>query len=93
MKNKFKGLDLVEKVPEELCKFATLYRSSVKFSSVIQSCPTLCGPMNCSMPGLPIHHQHPEFTQTHVHRVSDAIIDDKVDSKRITEAGTLFEEQ
>jgi len=42
-------------------------------SSVAQSCPTLCDPMNCSMPGLPVHHQHPEFTQTHVHRVSDAI--------------------
>jgi len=38
-----------------------------------QSCPTLCDPMNCSMPGLPIHHQLPEFTQTHVHRVSVAI--------------------
>ena len=43
------------------------------FSSVAQSCPTLCDPMNCSMPGLPVHHQLPEFTQTHVHRVSDAI--------------------
>ena len=42
-------------------------------SSVAQSCPTLCDPMNCSMPGLPVHHQLPEFTQTHVHRVSDAI--------------------
>ena len=39
---------------------------------VAQSCPTLCNPMNCSMPGLPVHHQLPEFTQTHVHRVSDA---------------------
>ena len=38
-----------------------------------QSCPTLCDPINCSMPGLPVHHQLPEFTQTHVHRVSDAI--------------------
>src|SRR5574337_159860 len=47
--------------------------SSVQFSSVAQSCPTLCDPMNCSMPGLPVHHQLPEFTQTHVHRVSDAI--------------------
>ena len=47
--------------------------SSVQFSSVAQSCPTLCNPMNCSMPGLPVHHQLPEFTQTHVHRVSDAI--------------------
>ena len=43
------------------------------FSSVTQSCPTLCDPMECSMPGLPVHHQLPEFTQTHVHRVSDAI--------------------
>ena len=43
------------------------------FSSVAQSCPTLCDPMNSSTPGLPVHHQLPEFTQTHVHRVSDAI--------------------
>ena len=47
--------------------------SSVQFSSVAQSCPTLCDPMNCSTPGLPVHHQLPEFTQTHVHRISDAI--------------------
>ena len=46
---------------------------SVQFSSVAQSCPTLCDPMNCSMPGLPVHHHLLEFTQTHVHRVSDAI--------------------
>ena len=46
---------------------------SVQFSSVVQSCPSLCNPMNCSMPGFPVHHQHPEFTQTHVHRVGDAI--------------------
>ena len=44
-----------------------------QFSSVAQSCPTLCDPMNCSTPSLPVHHQLPEFTQTHVHRVSDAI--------------------
>ena len=43
-----------------------------QFSSVAQSCPTLRDPMNRSMPGLPVHHQLPEFTQTHVHRVSDA---------------------
>ena len=43
------------------------------FSSVAQSCPTLCNPMNRSTPGLPVHHQLPEFTQTPVHRVSDAI--------------------
>ena len=45
----------------------------LQFSSVAQSCPTLCNPMNHSMPGLPGHHQLPEFTQTHVHQVSDAI--------------------
>ena len=47
--------------------------SSVQFSSVAQSCPTICDPMNHSTPGLPVQHQLPEFTQTHVHRVSDAI--------------------
>ena len=46
---------------------------SVQFSSVAQSCPTLCDPMNRSTPGLAVHHHLPEFTQTHVHRVSDAI--------------------
>ena len=50
-----------------------LWPSSVQFSSVPQSCLTLCNPMNPSTPGLPVHHQLPEFTQTHVHRVSDAI--------------------
>jgi len=44
-----------------------------QFSSVSQSCPTLCDPMNRSTPGLPVHHRLPEFTQTHVHRVGDAI--------------------
>ena len=47
--------------------------ASVQFSSVAQLCPTLCDPMNCSTPGLPVHHQLPEFTQTHVHRIGDAI--------------------
>ena len=46
---------------------------AVQFSSVAQSCPTLCNPMNCSMPGPPVHHQLPEFTQTLVHWVSDDI--------------------
>ena len=46
---------------------------SVQFRLVAQSCLTLCDPMNCSMPSLPIHHQPLEFTQTHVHRVSDTI--------------------
>ena len=45
----------------------------VQYSSDTQSCPTLCDPMNRSMPGLPVHHQLPEFIQTHVHRVSDTI--------------------
>ena len=45
----------------------------VQFSSVAQSCPTLCDPMNRSTPGLPVHHQLPKFTQTHIHRVGDAI--------------------
>ena len=48
-----------------LCVFGVWFS---QFSSVAQSCPTLCDPMNCSMPGLPVHHQLPEFTQTHVHR-------------------------
>ena len=46
---------------------------SVQFSSVTQLCLTLCDPMGCSMPGFPVHHQFPELTQTHVHRVGDAI--------------------
>ena len=44
-----------------------------QFSSVTQSCPTFCNPMDCSMPGFPVHHQLPELTQTLVHKVSDAI--------------------
>ena len=51
----------------------SLQFSSVQFSSVAQSCPTLCNPMNHSIPGRPVHHQLPEFTQTHIHRVGDAI--------------------
>ena len=53
--------------------YKTRLLSPVKFSSVTQSCPTLCDPMDCSMPGLPIHHQLPESTQTHVHWVGDTI--------------------
>ena len=45
----------------------------LQFCSVAQSCPTLCDPMNCSMLGFPVHHQLLELTQTHIHRVSDAI--------------------
>ena len=72
-------------ITDTSCKIHNLFRtelqnrdslfnsSSVQFSSVTQSCPTLCDPMNRSTPGLPVHHQLPEFTQTHVHRVGDAI--------------------
>ena len=52
---------------------ANLWPVSVQFSSVAQLCPTLCDPMYHSTPGLPVHHQFPEFTQTHVLRVNDAI--------------------
>ena len=55
------------------CSFYGFQLYSVQFSSVAQSCPTLCDPMNHSTPGLPVHHHLPEFTQTHVHRVCDAI--------------------
>jgi len=48
-------------------------QTSIQFSSVTQSCPTVCNPMECSMPDLPVHNQLPEFTQTQVHWVSDAI--------------------
>ena len=50
-----------------------MVESSVQFSSVTQSCLTLCDPMDCSTPGLPVHHQLLEFTHTHVHGVGDAI--------------------
>ena len=55
-----------------VCSFR-IFPYPIQFSSVIQSCPTLCEPTNHSTPGLPVHHQLPEFTQTHVHWVSDAI--------------------
>ena len=50
-----------------------VYAYMYQIRSVAQSCPTLFDPMNLSTPGLPVHHQLPEFTQTHVHQVSDAI--------------------
>ena len=55
------------------CLYMSLWFRSDQIRSVTQSCPTLCDPMNPSTPGLPVHHQLPEFTQTHVHRASDAI--------------------
>ena len=48
-------------------KTINLLSHSVQFSSVAQLCPTVCDPMNCSTPGLPVHHELPEFTQTHAH--------------------------
>ena len=53
---------------EELC-----FPRVSQFSSVTQLCPTLCDPVNRSTPGLPVHHQLPEFIQTHIHQVSDAM--------------------
>ena len=61
--------DLLELTPKKDGPF----HRRVQFRLVTQSCPTLCHPMNCSTPGLPVHHQLPEFTQTHGHRVGDAI--------------------
>ena len=52
--------------------FVSSAAMNIQFSSVAQSCPTLCNPMGCSTPGHPVHHQLPEFTQTHVHQVGDA---------------------
>ena len=54
-------------------KYYVYKYTSVQFNSVTQSCPTLCDPIDCITPGLPVHHQLLEFTQTHVHWVSDAI--------------------
>ena len=68
-----KSLSLILKIRELEVKFYPVPACSFQFSSVAQSCPTLCDPLNCSTPGLPVHHQLPEFTQTHVHRVGDAI--------------------
>ena len=56
-----------------VCYFSIVDFSSIQFSSVAQSCPTLCDPVDCSTLGLPVHHQFLEFTQTHVHWVSDTI--------------------
>ena len=56
-----------------LLVYSLVNRWSDQIRSVAQSCPTLCDPMNHRMPGLSVHHQLPEFTQTHIHRVSDAI--------------------
>ena len=64
---------LVDSLSEEPLGKPQGANQSGQLSSVAQSCPTLCNPMNRSTPGLPMHHQLPEFTQTHIHRVGDAI--------------------
>ena len=66
VKNSF--LCIFQKINLDKCGIPT-----IQFSSVAQTCPTLCNPMNHSTPGLPVHHQLPESTQTHVHWVGDAI--------------------
>ena len=57
----------------EIRKIQILHTTTYQFSSVAQSCPTLCDPMNRSTPGLPVHHQLPQLTQTHIPRVGDVI--------------------
>ena len=68
---------LVWRIPRTIhpwgCKESDMTDFHFQFSSVAQSCPTLRDPMNCSTPGLPVHHQLPEFTQIYIHQVSDAI--------------------
>ena len=67
-------------IQQQFWEKINVYTHTLQFSSVAQSCPNLCDPMNCSKPGLPVHHQLPEFTQTHVHRVSDAISEEELKS-------------
>ena len=68
---------MISKLPEDKVpstpKHLWARKRNVHFSSVAQSCPTLCNPMDYSTPGLPVHHQLLELTQTHVHQVSDTI--------------------
>ena len=72
-RNQTPGLLPCRRILYQLSYKGSPSKASVQFSSVAQSYLTLCDPMNCSMPGLPVHHQLLEFTQTHVHRVGDAI--------------------
>ena len=69
------------------------YSNQIQFSSVAQSCLTLWDPMNCSTPGLPVHHQLPEFTQTHVHQIGDAIQPSHTLSSPFPPAVSLFQHQ
>ena len=63
--------------------------SSVQFSSVAQSCPTLCNPIDCSEPGLPVHHQLPEFTQTHIHWGFPGGSDCKASARNVGDQGLI----
>ena len=67
------NFDGMENCNSHLGVLIYVYVCSVQFSSVSQSCPTICDPMNHSTPVLPVHHHLPEFTQIHIHRVRDAI--------------------
>ena len=71
----------------------SVYYCSVQFSSVAQLCPTLCNPVDCSTPGFPVHHQLPEPTQTHVHRVGDVIQISHPLSSPSPPAFNLFQDQ
>ena len=74
LRMKFVALNTyIKKEEKKAIIWASTLRTSVQFSSVTQSCLPRYEPMNCSTPGLPVYHQLLEFTQTHVHRVSDAI--------------------
>ena len=64
---------LQEPINEEKILVSIMINFPIQFSLVTQSCPTLCDPVDCSMPGFPVHHQLPKLTQTRVHRISDAI--------------------
>ena len=98
-------LEMITKVPvpwdivrdewDEACKKPSNHKCSVniQFSSVAQSCPTLCDSMDCSTPGLPVHHQHPELTQTPAHWVGDAIQPSHPLSSPSPPAFNLFQHQ
>ena len=76
MLSRNRDIDIKDKcidTKEEGCGMSWEIKIDIQFSSVTQLCPALCDPMNHSMPGFPVHHQLSEFTQTHVHRVGDAI--------------------
>ena len=68
-------------------------RFSQSVNSVFKSCPALCDPMDCSMPGLPVHHQLPEFAQTHVRQIGDDIQPSQPSSSPFLPAFNLYQHQ